>query len=362
MNRWKQFLMLLISTFTVVSLSAQTKARPSNHKPERAQAISAEEASEPAHKQLLEIKSKVLLQNTAGILGGRAHCDSEGNFYLRGMKSNFQEAFFAPLGKYDSAGELKASLAAPDIPDRKLSLGQLTIDNDDNVYIAAVAVARGKREIGYALKFDKEGKLKSTIRLEAPVRPDNVVGLKGGELLVSGRRIPQDDDDSRNEAYTGIFSEDGKLVKRLGFDEDSFLKERADSDAFGADSTVAIVWGSAASSADGNAYVMRATSPAKIHVISPAGEVVRTLTVDPEDPRLLAHWLQESGGALVIVFSKIGAPGKIIKVVDRYTGESLATYDPGPIGSALGCFNPPSDFTFIGQEAGKMQLVHAVPK
>jgi hypothetical protein len=168
--------------------------------------------------------------------------------------------------------------------------------------------------------------------------------------------------------FTGIFSTDGRLLKRLDLENDGQIKDaalasKAPPTAIPTDHTV--TWGHSVAANDGNIYVMRYLSPAPIYAISPGGEVVRQFTVDPGSGGLIPQKMLTSGNRIAIFFTDRSLHERIIKIVDL-EGNDIATYDdqkvdgksePAPL-IALACYTAtPEHFTFVSYgENGKIHL------
>jgi hypothetical protein len=61
-------------------------------------------------------------------------------------------------------------------------------------------------------------------------------------------------------------------------------------------------FGDVAAGSDGNVYLLRGTSPALVYVVSPAGQVLRKLHIDPGTPDFVAGEIKLHAGRLAIGF------------------------------------------------------------
>jgi hypothetical protein len=132
-----------------------------------------------------------------------------------------------------------------------------------------------------------------------------------------------------------------------------------------------MTWGNAfvltqadvAAGPDGNVYLLHGTSPALIYVISPAGEVVRKLRIDTEDPNREASSIKFYAGRFAIGFDWVGnLPKSLIKVTDL-KGNSIADYEigegAGELNPVLACYSS-KGFTLIPRSAEtKLHLLEA---
>src|SRR5262249_3461590 len=122
------------------------------------------------------------------------------------------------------------------------------------------------------------------------------------------------------------------------------------------------VWhGDAALGLDGNAYLLRATSPALIYVISPRGEVLRKLRVASPGPGLTAQGLKAASEKLAISFLEADSFSGSITVVD-YQGNLLGEYtspDKNTSPALPGCYDDSQMFTFVAtDESEKTVRIH----
>lgn len=142
------------------------------------------------------------------------------------------------------------------------------------------------------------------------------------------------------------------MLRQISEPEDEELRKRAEAAdpdvlAYSNVGNDAVDLGDVALGSDGNAYLMRRTSPALIYVISTHGKVVRKLQIKTEDSLMLPSGLQSFPGGLVVGFSRKGG-GRVLNLVD-WDGNAVATYKLGEdlaLGD-LGCYAPPI-FTFLG--------------
>ncbi|MGA9527615.1 MAG: hypothetical protein WBS24_05825 [Terriglobales bacterium] len=123
--------------------------------------------------------------------------------------------------------------------------------------------------------------------------------------------------------------------------------------------------------ADGNACLMRWTNPAIIYAISPGGEVVRRIDVDPGDPAYGPGSMHVFQNRIAVLFIEPNTYEKIMKVVDL-KGHEIATYnevraDGKPQALLTGAFycytENPTRFTFLGaNDDSKLQFWIAEPR
>jgi len=119
-----------------------------------------------------------------------------------------------------------------------------------------------------------------------------------------------------------------------------------------------------AAGSDGNVYLLHGASCPLIYVISPDGDVVRKLRIDPEDPDLKANRVKFYAGRLAIGFGGAGSVTKsLIKVIDL-KGNPAADYEvsvsAGDKYPVLACYGS-EGFTLIPRGADtKLHLLEAM--
>jgi len=124
--------------------------------------------------------------------------------------------------------------------------------------------------------------------------------------------------------------------------------------------------GEAAPADDGNIYLMRAGEKPLILVISPAGELVRRLTLDPPGPEYQGHSFSVAGGMIIMAFfkpnnDKQNSGTKLYSLYDAETGERQLDYDPPPDAGIFACYTP-NQFTFFGIRGDGISIIHAVTR
>ena len=128
----------------------------------------------------------------------------------------------------------------------------------------------------------------------------------------------------------------------------------------------------AVSGEDGNVYLLRATPKGPIYVISPTGEVVRTLHLTPPDPNARLLEIKLAPRLIAAVFTVVdptmvrrtkGMNTIVVQVLNAASGEPIAEYTTKDtkIGSTLVSFAR-EELTFFGADAkGNMQFIKTAP-
>ncbi len=122
----------------------------------------------------------------------------------------------------------------------------------------------------------------------------------------------------------------------------------------------AVEFGIAAIGEDDSAYLLRRTSPATIYVVSPAGEVTRTLKIDAGNKGLMPVALQVAEKELLIMFSDYTQ--HLIIAANPNTGEVQREYIGGnELGAAFGCYTD-GEFYFVTADKGLLAISRAAPR
>jgi hypothetical protein len=262
-----------------------------------------------------------------GTLVGKGRCDDTGDIYVRFMDAEMNKMYHGitkiPIEKINPDGSVAATFRITDVsPD--IWGKDFFVSGDGQVYQAGFMPDSAV----YVAEFANSGSLKSKIRLSSTgFVPYQIVAFRSGEFLLSGTTGLS----NGYRPFTGVFDAHGKLVKEIYEPEDEDSRRRAEAGEpdfvpDGTNSGNAFVWhGDAALGSDGNAYLLRAASPALIYVISPKGQVVRKLRIDAPDAGLVAESIESAHGKLAISFLNRGMITGTLKVVDLQ-GASIATY------------------------------------
>jgi hypothetical protein len=296
----------------------------------------------------LQMKTSTAVQ-FQGPNNGHIGCDRSGNLYARGIHfdDQAQASARAPVEKIAPDGRLVASFRITDASSNLIvPSSAFFVSPTGQVHIVGISPKEnlaGSRIL--VAKFSNDGKLiaKTEIQASEQFDPYQIAVFPSGEFLLSGWQGK-----AGHRPFAGVFSREGRLISKIHSPEDDELEKRADS----GDSKLSLkgsnhgnlaALGGAAIGSDGNAYLMRRTSPAVIYAVSNAGKVLRTLRVDPGDSDLTASDIQSSEGKLAVMFGDAegNVTDKVLKVEDL-VGNSISTYrfaGDGTPAATLGCFN-----------------------
>lgn len=327
----------------------------------------AQQTNSTNDMRLLTVSDSVWINSHAGdSMLLPLKCDSDGNIYVTFYHS--KNPAHEPIYKFDGRGEQKATFSVSsdtEFTARGTGVVEFTLGKDGEVYQLAKG---GKNFESYILAYDKNGTIKSKIKLTPDFSVNRFGVFDSGEFLVTGTPRETDQNLSPHAIFTGIFDTSGKLVRKLVMPEDSEYEkkaERGDSEFFdrerGGGGNLAVEGGSVVRASDGNLYLVRATTPAKVYVISPGGEVVRTFEIASDLPRKAIGTVVANNGKLAFQF--LGDSDDTRSIIELVTlaGEKYATYDSSKLGIALACYTAPARFTFLSVKDGNLQLIAAEP-
>jgi len=308
-------------------------------------------SSSAEHSQLAVVDTvKISSESAEGFNSSEPlRCDADGNSYLR-VQTEVEPA----IRKFDSKGVQQALFRPSSIPDIKVAFATgFSIDNGGKIHqLVAVSFTDW-----YVITFKPDGTYKSKARLQAGLRfhPFQLATFPSGEWLISGLRKDEDPNVHVEWPFTGIFSEDGTLLKQVVLQDDDKLRKMVKA---GDPAVVspgrhygnsAIEQGAADAATDGNVYIMRRLSPAIIYAVSPGGEVIRRFHVGTSDPDSHPASMQIAGNRIAVLFFNSATQKVILEVADL-NGHHLATYDriEGDIGISFVCYSPVRErFTFL---------------
>jgi hypothetical protein len=344
---------LLLALITAVMFSFPCLSQ-SSEKP-----LKNSKSSRGQHLQLTAVETiKIASEPAEGFTTAEPlRCDVDGNLYLR-VQVDVEPA----IRRFNAEGRQEALFRPSLISDLNVDFATYFSVRQDGEIDQLVFPSRS--EDRYVVTFKSDGTYKSKAKLQPgfSFRPYMLATFPSGEWLVTGVRNDDDPNVHVKWPFTGIFSQDGTLLKLVVLQGDEKIhKMAAASDPavvpegrhYG---NTTIEMGAAAAAGDGNVYVMRRLSPAIVYAISPSGEVVRRFRVDPGNSDFHPASMQIAGNRMAVLFFKshsqdvILPEDVILKVVDL-EGHELVTYDhvgKSQMGIALVCYSPVREkFTFL---------------
>jgi hypothetical protein len=362
-----RFSLLICIFFLVIAMCASAQVSPSPEQSTVKPAVvhvagdsaraSAKSEPPPRLKVVDTVISSLNTNSFADI-----SCDAEQNVYLKPYGND--------IYKIDSHGKTAAMFVPEANPDIKVyNVGHYTTTPDGEVYVSVGIETAFTR---YLLVYKPDGTYKSNIKLETPfaLQPVSLAVFSNGNILITGLTL---DRESKMfiVPFAGIFRSDGTLLKQIALEPEEKLpnvpapKDRP-AGPLPVYSNRAVAWGQMRASQDGNVYILRWGSPAKIYAVSASGEVVKRFSVDPGDSSLQPRGMYLSGSRIAILFmDSSSTKKKTLSVVDN-DGNSVASYDlnegvDGKRVVEMGCYNMnPERFTFLGVgEKSDLQFIQA---
>ncbi len=278
-------------------------------------------------------------------------CDTSGNLYLR-SRSEGPATF--DVVQLSPDGTRKAAYKSADSPGLKDAfVHDFSIGDDGKVY--EIVQALGERV--FVLKFSPNGEFDSRIEIvaETSFMPAQLVALHDGTFFIAGTENGDEAQGGTGKSVDAIYDASGKLLRKIFLKESVRRNKPTKLTDRATDLNAAIRFGRVVPGQDGNIYVMRASSPATVYVISPTGKIVRVVKVDSPFEKATPIMLMLDAGRLAIEFSDPTADDTsdtTIRVADALTGEKIADYRIAPeLTEAVACYSD-NRFTFIGNSNG----------
>ena len=286
-------------------------------------------------------------------------CDDRGNVYFRSAArgpGKFDVVKIAPDGSQKATYTYSG---VADIKDDTL----LAASAGDHGEMYELLRAPGQRVL--LLRFSENGQLESRTEIDAPepFAPAQLDVLPNGTLFVSGTLIGDKTGQGAGEPVNALYDASGRWLKEIRLKNDSGLLKQSlkTADRIGSQNR-AVHFGRTTVGDDGNLYLMRAASPAVVYVISPGGEVERTLTVQPPGDGAVPFALLVHGGRVVVEFDFPTSPDVSdtrIRLVDSHSGQPITDYKvTTDLGEAVACYDG-SQFTFVGMKDGWRSIIQA---
>jgi hypothetical protein len=300
----------------------------------------------------------------------QAKCDSNGDLYLPVM---IDAENFGPIVRVANRGSKVTSYVYFDQKGAIADTRTFAITPSGD-YVYVLVTKRSKRPTGepaesktateqsfslqpYLVRFSPDGTQLDEAALETPIIPLQAAVLADGSLIVAGLR-EIGPNTLRN--FIGVFRHNGKLVRELTIPPEPI-------DLF------ATAYSTFEMDIDGNLYLIRRGSEGPVHVISPVGDVLRTVVfTTPKGTRLLTG--KAARNNFVAVSAKVvptETPGAVVtekvvvSVIDPHNGEIRAQYDASDrnLGIAnLVCYQA-NTFTALRRSTdGEVEIVRSTAK
>jgi hypothetical protein len=316
----------------------------------------------------LQVTDEVLTSEFNAPLMGLTKCDSAGNVYLRQYRG--RRPLVAPILRVSPDGRRTRTFPIPGSGDPNMedvSASDFVADQSQNIYV--VVYQKKKPREGKAggderlvVRLRSDGEPDGTIKLQPQFGARRIAAFAGGQLFVWGVMWSEDRSQARSSAV--ILATDGRVLATVPMASDLAGDESHPGLRTGAPAaTSAISLGSVVAGDDGNIYTMRLSSSPQVQVISPGGEVLRSMPLSSPAPDYFAQQMIVGQGRLIVLYRKQAAEGRsassIVSVFDAQTGAKLADYLAAPpLGGGLACFTR-AGLVFVGEKDGKVAIRYA---
>lgn len=311
-------------------------------------------------------------------------CDSRGNVYLRPWRD--VKPMSAPVVKISLEGRREAQFSVDSVPDLgdDWAFEDFALGPRGDLF-ALIQSWEEKESQALIARFDDDGKFDSSLVLKQKFDPALLTITSTGQFFVTGS-IPLSAEETRSyyesrqeeerrgpppaRPYAGIFDRGGRLVVEVSFEKDKELGSEEDKDFPGALPGPLITLGRVVSGSDGNVYLLRRSRPAVVYVVSPLGELVRVLEVQPPAENFqVTHMMLGQGGRLLFQFAEEVEKGRYrtgastFSLVNPETGERLTDYVSTPeVGGSLACAST-RELLFLGvTESERLAIRRVVPR
>jgi len=299
-------------------------------------------------------------------------CDAAGNIYMQVVEPAPADNLARPVTKISPDGQHLTTFSLSSVPGvtPESSIDSFTVTPRGEVFILAYL-----GDFPQFVTFDDDGQFKSSSKLDLDIHSAHFAVFPTGEFLVRGIKVSKSPEGNSNAAFAGLFDRNGKFLKEVETPDEIPFKDRAEfinAAEFKKQYRAAneAMWRSQAFSADdGNIYLVRPTKPLSVDIISPAGEILRRLKLNPPDPSFQAGSVKAAGGKIVVEFIQ-KTPGDpqnrisdfIYSLFDAEKGEKLYDYHwPSEPGGFFACYEP-NYFTFLNVGDNGLSLIHAVAR
>ena len=317
---------------------------------------------------VLKIVSTVRTGEIASSLVLPAKCDLTGNAWVRVAGDKVGAG---PILKISPDGKKLVRYSLDAIPPEVASDARMrSFAPGPGDELVVLLEKQGEETQHYLVRYGSDGELRSTSRIEAPLRPSFVGTFPSGDLLIGGDELPPDPKtlaagvptSPNRKGFVGIFNNRGQLLRRISLKADLKPKEQKSKNPAGdpyikqdKEYRTAMVLSSAETSEDGNIYLTRNAPFGPVHVISSSGTVRKSISLIPPNGARLST-VKLGGGRLIALYLR-DKPNRqaisevILSELNLSNGVKIAEYTHSnfDIGSVLACVAPPI-YTFLGAD------------
>jgi hypothetical protein len=291
----------------------------------------------------LKVRDRVLVGAQApGHIVLPVRCDRDGNLYMR--LNTTAGIARSPVAKISPDGKIAATFS---LDASRGTLRDFAAGRNGSVYLLSSRSDAGTW-IAEISQFDDAGQLDSVRMLKREFWPSNLAVYSSGSFLVAGVSKPEKGLKEKLP-FTGIFSSNGDVIATVTTKEEnmhSATKEGNQAIFYAARDAGDVLPGEY-----DDMYLIRATSPANVMVISADGEVQRQFGLEPPEKDLEAFAVKVAGGKIAAEFSDAKGYSKFISVYDAQTGERTADYELGEGAEGVYACYAQDHFTFLSAAA-----------
>ncbi len=318
-------------------------------------------------RQELRIKSRVSVPSvSAQIVTGRSRCDPDKNVFL--SPGNLGGGMPTTVLKISPDGQKITRYEFGSTPDLgSVVLVEYAIGPDSEVR-ALVSRQDGTK---YLSSFDTAGKYIGSSRIEMSYfTPGLLAVLPAGNVLISGSERAEPGANLPFQPFFGIFNSRGQLVKKVVPQNDlepPKLSGAAEDRRKLAQHHLSLISGMAETSQQGEVYVSRLTATGPVLVVSPSGELVRTLHLQPPENGWQLRNIALDGRTLAAEYQGRRPPeGTVpvrVRIFDNRSGKLIKEYSHQ--NHRIGVFTcySGSELTFFSAgDDGRLQIVRAGPE
>lgn len=324
----------------------------------------------------LEETGTVPFQQTALPIGAPLKCGLDGNILFRVLEGGNPNRLIRVSA--DGKSVTKLTFDEPEL--KKMNLQDYALGQRGEILaLTGRQESRGGPVEHFLLTFQRDGALQSVRQIHPGIDAVQLAVFPAGEVLVAGTKIENRAARPAGPAAVVLLDHSGRRVKEVLLDDGlerpkpistkskPSEKEREQIDQFES----AIELTRLALGPDGNAYLHRWGQNPSVFVVSPAGELLRTLRIPAPDKaaRLIAIHLWPGRVAAQYVIT--GEDSRVLKataayylVLDAESGDTVAKYvaTTARLQGAFACYSPEA-FTFLGaSKSGMMELIRAKPR
>lgn len=400
------------TTLTALSVSMLILAAPYHTRAQRGPVAKAsgvghtkDQEPEVTLRELREGETVRFPAPAPGIILNGIQCGENGDIFLvfgtdaRAVMNSPNGSAPLPIQRISVDSQTLTAYAVSSLGDYQVyRRSTFTMDDRGAVYALYTAFRHGKglglslelerreRPDNVVVKFHDDGSVDSRIQLSDPPNGSlepTLFGVFGdGQLLVTGTVNVL----GQLKPFTGIFDRSGRFEQQLSLTKDvepssganhgdkELVRSGAAASAQKSEEKTprkplppntpvqnwqtAMAYGKIFSGSDGNLYLLRASIPPRVYVVSSDGRAVREFLIQPPEPGLRLLDLHLAGQRnLFAEFigpanKKMGFSGSLVTisaVIDDITGKVIAAYRfPPNVGLLPGCAAGPDTFEFLG--------------